>query len=137
MKYKSESLFTKYQIPPTKSVNELRVLFQTDPNKRKDLPVVIKTISNPEALLEEELFTPHCDEGNALKYNNIILYNLKQTLDKLSDTSVNNVLSALSELIKLRDNWCEFNYFNVVDVCRSFRAADFGLFNRHTTKKPT
>ena len=56
MKYKNESLFSKYDISPSKSMNELRVIFQTDPNKRKDLPIVIKTISSPLALLEEELF---------------------------------------------------------------------------------
>ena len=47
-------LFSKYDISPSKSMNELRVIFQTDPNKRKDLPIVIKTISSPLALLEEE-----------------------------------------------------------------------------------
>lgn len=116
MKYKAESLFTKYQIPPSKNVNELRVMFQTDPNKRKDLPVVIKTISNPIALLEEELFTPHDggEEGSILPIHKRLLENMVSVLQEVSETNVENVLDEINHIAKYKYKWVEFYYYNVV-----------------------
>lgn len=121
MKYKSESLFTKYQMPPTKNVNELRVLFQTDPNKRKDLPIVIKTISNPAALLEEELFTPHDggDEGSILPVHNRLLSNLSSVMQEVKDANVKNTLAEIKTLSESNDKWSEFNYYKIVGKAKA------------------
>ena len=114
MKYRSESLFTKYQIPPTKNANELRVLFQTDPNKRKDLPVVIKTISNPAALLEEELFTPHESNGGILDTHKRLLENLASVLNSVNEKNVANTLAELKTIVSASESWNEFNYYMAV-----------------------
>ena len=113
MKFKSESLFTKYQISPSKNPNELRVLFQTDPNKRKDLPVVIKTISSPVALLEEELFTPHegGSEESILPVHNRLLKNIAEVIQEANENNVKNALAEINTIAQAKDKWIEFNYY--------------------------
>ena len=50
MEYKKTTIFEKYNIEPNVEKEKIRVLFQTDPSKRKDLPVVLKIISSDELL---------------------------------------------------------------------------------------
>ena len=119
MKYRSESLFTKYQIPPTKNVNELRVLFQTDPNKRKDLPVVIKTISNPAALLEEELFTPHENNGGILDTHKRLLENLASVLSAVDENNTVFTLVGINTLANASESWDAFNYYKTVGKAKA------------------
>lgn len=121
MKYKAESLFTKYQLPPTKDINELRVLFQTDPNKRKDLPIVIKTICNPTALLEEELFTPHEGDGeeSILPTHRRLLENISSVIQKVTETNVKNTLVGIKSIAESKAKWVEFNYYNVVGKAKA------------------
>ena len=57
MKFNTFTFFEKYNIEPNIPFPKLMVLFQTDPSKRKDLPIVISTIKNQEKLFEEQLFT--------------------------------------------------------------------------------
>lgn len=66
MKYKYTSLFGKYNIEPNIETGKLIATFQSDPSKRKDLPLVIQVLKNSKLLLEEELFTPHNDNNNIL-----------------------------------------------------------------------
>lgn len=120
MKYKAESIFTKYQISPNKTPNELRVLFQTDPNKRHDLPIVVKIISNPAALLEEELFTPHNTVNESfLSIHNRLLTNLSLIMQKINETNVKNALTEINSIVKCQDNWSEFNYYNLVGKAKA------------------
>ncbi|MGI5872504.1 MAG: CFI-box-CTERM domain-containing protein [Bacillota bacterium] len=119
MKYRSESLFTKYQIPPTKNVNELRVLFQTDPNKRKDLPVVIKTISNPAALLEEELFTPHESNGGILDTHKRLLENLPSVLSAVDENNTASTLAGINAFANSSESWEAFNYYKTVGKAKA------------------
>ena len=121
MKYKSESLFTKYQISPTKNINELRVLFQTDPIKRRDLPIVIKTISNPAALLEEELFTPHdvTDTNSFLSAHSRLINNLASVMKEINEKNVQNSLAEINLIAKSKDKWSDFYYYNVVGKAKA------------------
>lgn len=113
MKYKSESLFTKYQITPSKNLSELRALFQADPNKRKDLPIVIKIINSPAALLEEELFTPHEGGGEAsiLPVHNRLLKNIAEVMKEANENNVKNALAEINAIAQAKDKWIEFNYY--------------------------
>ncbi len=58
MKYHKISFFTKYNLSPNISLEKLRIMFQTDPAKRKDLPIVISIINNQAKLFLEQLLTP-------------------------------------------------------------------------------
>ncbi|MDD3453546.1 MAG: zinc ribbon domain-containing protein [Bacilli bacterium] len=71
MEYNSKSFFEKYSIKPNLSKEKIKVLFQTDPVKRKDLPIVLKVISNDESMYKEELFTPH--EEKELKEHSLLI----------------------------------------------------------------
>ena len=78
MEYKKTTIFEKYNIEPNVEKEKLRVLFQTDPNKRKDLPVVLKIISSNELLYEEELFTTHINNESLKELNKVILENKRK-----------------------------------------------------------
>lgn len=71
MEYNSKSFFEKYSIKPNLSKEKIKILFQTDPVKRKDLPIVLKVISNDESMYKEELFTPH--EEKELKEHSLLI----------------------------------------------------------------
>ena len=72
MEYKKTTIFEKYNIEPNVEKEKIRVLFQRDPIKRKDLPVVLKTISSDELLYEEELFTTHTNNESLNEYNKVL-----------------------------------------------------------------
>lgn len=113
MKYRTESFFVKYEINPNISLQQLRVLFQTDPNKRKDLPIVVKLISSPLALLEEELFTIHVS-------NDVFLDNHANLLKNLAKLKQNFNVSIMKEVFKNFRYMCfnekEWNNFHYYDL---------------------
>ena len=61
IEFEKQSLFEKYNLPVTRDSRKLISLFQTNPSLRKNLPKVIKTITNKENLLVEGLFTTAID----------------------------------------------------------------------------
>lgn len=109
MKYHS-SFFTKYQIEPDIPVAELMVLFQTDPNKRKDLPILIKTISNQQALLEEELFTPHSGGDSFLTTHATTLHDIEQLNKNVANDTISKLRDDLLYLCENSDKWNLFFY---------------------------
>ena len=120
MKYKNESLFSKYDISPSKSMNELRVIFQTDPNKRKDLPIVIKTISSPLALLEEELFyIRESSDVEILNTHSTLLTTLAELKEKVTITKVKQLVSALLKFYENKVEWSQFNYYKTVGASKA------------------
>lgn len=92
MEYKKNTIFKKYNIEPNIEKAKLRVLFQTDPTKRKDLPVVLKIISSDELLYEEELFTIHNNNESLDEYNKV--------LEILDSTKKNYISSEIKNLSK-------------------------------------
>ncbi len=120
MKFRSESLFSKYNISPAKNINELRVIFQTDPNKRKDLPIVIKTISNPSALLEEELLFIH--ENSDVEIFSIhasILSLLNELKEKIGVTKLKQLVNSIISFTNSSSQWSSFNYYKTVGSSKS------------------
>src|SRR5574344_1072384 len=92
MEYKKTTIFEKYNIEPNVEKEKLRVLFQTDPSKRKDLPVVLKIISSDELLYEEELFTTHSNNESMNEYNKV--------LEILDNTKKDYIFSEIKNLSK-------------------------------------
>ena len=72
MKYKNLTFFDKYNIETTTPSQKIMVLFQTNPQKRKDLPIVISILKSEEALFEEELFTCNENPTNRNKLLNLL-----------------------------------------------------------------
>ena len=97
MNYKESSFFDEHQIEPNISQGKLRVLFQTDPDKRKDLPKTIKIISNQKTLLQKELFTKHAGESELLNAHRRLLESIK----KLHSNIDPKILESLSLSLKL------------------------------------
>lgn len=92
MEYKKTTIFEKYNIEPNVEKEKIRVLFQTDPSKRKDLPVVLKIISSDELLYEEELFTTHSNNESMNEYNKV--------LEILDNTKKDYIFSEIKNLSK-------------------------------------
>ena len=92
MEYKKTTIFEKYNIEPNVEKEKIRVLFQTDPRKRKDLPVVLKIISSDELLYEEELFTTHSNNESMNEYNKV--------LEILDNTKKDYIFSEIKNLSK-------------------------------------
>jgi hypothetical protein len=110
MKYRNHTFFKKYQIEPNIPLSQLKVSFQTDPNKRKDLPIVVKTISNQQALLEEELFTPHIPEGILLTVHGEVLNLIEEMKQKVTNDGIQNIGEKLIYLCQHEDEWNSLFY---------------------------
>jgi hypothetical protein len=110
MKYRSESFFSKYQINPNIPLPQLRVMFQTDPNRRKDLPIVIKTISNQQVILEEELFTIHEDDSMLLTVHSDVLKGVANIKTKVTADNVKAIGEKVRYLCSHEGEWNSFYY---------------------------
>lgn len=96
MEYKKTTIFEKYKINPDLDKAKIKMLFQTDPNKRKDLPVVLKVITNDEKLFEEELFTTHKDNKEFDSLNRVL-----EILDSAKKGYIYSEIDELSKKLKL------------------------------------
>ena len=103
MKYKKTTIFEKYNIEPNVEKEKIRVLFQTDPRKRKDLPVVLKIISSDELLYEEELFTTHSNNESMNEYNKVL-----EILDNTKKDYISSEIKNLSKYLINISNDTEF-----------------------------
>ncbi len=97
MKYISTSFFNKYNISTSTPSAKLMVLFQTDPSKRKDLPLVISILKSPDKLFEEELFSINETKNP----RNELLTNLKK--EDISDSWVDDSINSFKILYKKLD----------------------------------
>ena len=113
MKYRVESFFEKYKIEPNISLQELRVIFQTDPNKRRDLPIVVKLISSPLLLLEEELFTCHNSVDTLLVNHTNLLNNLSKLKEKITAPVMRELFRNLRYICENDNQWNAFYYFQL------------------------
>lgn len=103
MEYKKTTIFEKYNIEPNVEKEKIRVLFQTDPSKRKDLPVVLKIISSDELLYEEELFTTHSNNESMNEYNKVL-----EILDNTKNDYISSEIKNLSKYLINISNDTEF-----------------------------
>lgn len=103
MEYKKTTIFEKYNIEPNVEKEKIRVLFQTDPRKRKDLPVVLKIISSDELLYEEELFTTHSNNESMNEYNKVL-----EILDNTKKDYISSEIKNLSKYLINISNDTEF-----------------------------
>lgn len=103
MEYKTTTIFEKYNIEPNVEKEKIRVLFQTDPSKRKDLPVVLKIISSDELLYEEELFTTHSNNESMNEYNKVL-----EILDNTKNDYISSEIKNLSKYLINISNDTEF-----------------------------
>ena len=103
MEYKKTTIFEKYNIEPNVEKEKIRVLFQTDPSKRKDLPVVLKIISSDELLYEEELFTTHSNNESMNEYNKVL-----EILDNTKKDYISSEIKNLSKYLINISNDTEF-----------------------------
>lgn len=103
MEYKKTTIFEKYNIEPNVEKEKIRVLFQTDPRKRKDLPVVLKIISSDELLYEEELFTTHSNNESMNEYNKVL-----EILDNTKKDYISSEINNLSKYLINISNDTEF-----------------------------
>ena len=113
MKYRVESFFEKYKIEPNISLQELRVIFQTDPSKRRDLPIVVKLISSPLLLLEEELFTCHNSVDILLVNHTNLLNNLSKLKEKITAPVLRELFRNLRYICENENQWNAFYYFQL------------------------
>ena len=97
MKYISTSFFNKYNISTSTPSAKLMVLFQTDPSKRKDLPLVISILKSPDKLFEEELFSINETKNPRIE----LLTNLKK--EDISDSWVDDSINSFKLLYKKLD----------------------------------
>lgn len=114
MEYKKTTIFEKYNIEPNVEKEKLRVLFQTDPNKRKDLPVVLKIISSNELLYEEELFTTHIN-NESLKELNKVLEILDSTKKDYISSEIKNLSKYLINISNDMDFYKNFYYSSKIN----------------------
>ena len=111
MKYRAESFFDKYQIEPNQTIAQLRAIFQSDPNKRKDLPIVIKTISNQQLLFEEELFTEHLIDDSFFSNHAGLLRNVKNLKQTVEKDIIHNLQNQIIHIANNEDKWNLFFYY--------------------------
>ena len=103
MEYKKTTIFEKYKIEPNIEKEKIRVLFQSDPNKRKDLPIVLKIISSNELLFEEELFTTNLNNEALVEYNQVL-----EILDSTKKGYISYEIKKLSKYLINISNDLEF-----------------------------
>lgn len=107
MEYKKTTIFEKYNIEPNVVKEKIKVIFQTDPSKRKDLPVVLKIISSDELLYEEELFTKHSNNESLNEYNKVL-----EILDNTQKDYISSEIKNLSMyLINISNDTEFYKYF--------------------------
>ena len=114
MEFRITTIFEKYNIEPNIEKEKIKFVFQTDPNKRKELPVVLKIISNDEKLFEEELFTKH---------NNVLLEKHNQLVELILESQKQNISSNFEKIAKLiiaianePDYYSKFYYANKLEA---------------------
>lgn len=117
MNYKESSFFDEHQIEPNISQGKLRVLFQTDPDKRKDLPKTIKIISNQKTLLQEELFTKHAGESELLNAHRRLLESIKKLHSNIDPKILESLSLSLKLLAGENINHREFYYASGMTDC--------------------
>ena len=127
MKYIAISFFDKYQISTETPSAKLMVAFQTDPSKRKDLPLVISTLKSQEKLFEEELFS--------INYADTPRTNvLKQLKSKeLNDSFITGFLSTFKLVNNSLENELFHQSINIssdkkASILQSFKSCLFNEF---------
>lgn len=123
MEFKVTTFFEKYKIEPNVDKEKIMIIFQTDPNKRKDLPIVLKTISNNEKLFEEELFTKHIDNSSLNSHTKI--EELIETSKKQNIASnAKDISKLIIEISNQEDYYKNFFYANKINNDKAIKMFD-------------
>ena len=123
MEYKKITIFEKYNFEPNIEKEKIRVLFQTDPNKRKELPIVLKTISSNELLYEEELFTQRKDNADFAEYNKMLEI-LDSTKKGYISSEIKNLSKYLIIIANDKDFYNKFYYSSKISNDRAEKIFD-------------